>query len=428
MTVLEKMTSGCRKLGEIPGVKMTQLFDENALQKLGHLKKGVGFLKDGELAVLSGSHIYLGNSYYKHPFDNYRNHNHFGPVDLADERFTGERKVLFRVAAGREKEVIALAGTVEAGEQSFARMYRLAFREMVQPTRERTLVGALICPDELHVNTLGSIYFPNQRDLLLSSALFNSIVLDFIVKSTGATHIKSWLLDKFPCPSREQVRTGIERRLIWRSLRLNCVARAYSKLWESSWSDDFLDDEWAGAAFQLPQLSQNGLSATWRPESGLVRDLARRQALLEIDVLTAMALGLTLDELVALYQIQFPIMRKYERGTWYDATGRIAFTNNSGLANVGLPRLRSAKGVPVRVLLPDGREVGRQVGWEDVRPKDGKPQLPNGAIVERRVVDDAFPGREPRTVRYVAPFHCPDREADYRTAWAHFEQRTKGAH
>jgi hypothetical protein len=428
VTVLEKMTSGCRKLGEVQDVKMTQLFDENALQKVGQLKKAVGFLNVGELAVLSGSHIHLANSYYKHPFDDYRNQNHFGSVDLADARFTGARKVLFRVGAGRERDVIALAGTVDSGQRSFAQTYRLAFREMVQPVRERTLVGALICPDELHVNTLGSIYFPNQRDLLLSSALFNSIVLDFIVKSTGATHIKSWLLDKLPCPSGDQIPAGIERRLIWRSLRLNCIAKKYSELWERSWRDEFLDDEWAASASKLHPLSQERHSASWAPSSGLVGDLARRQALLEIDVLTAMALGLTLDELLALYQIQFPVMRKYERETWYDTAGRIAFTKNSGLVNVGLPRSRSAKGEPIRVLLPDGHEGARQVGWDDVRPKDGTSQIPDGAIVERRVVDDAFPEQEPRTVRYVAPFHCPDREADYRVAWAHFEQRTKGVH
>lgn len=45
-------------------------------------------------------------------------------------------------------------------------------------------------------------------------------------------------------------------------------------------------------------------------------------------------------------------------------------------------------------------------------------------MIERLVRDDTLSG-DPvdRTIQYVAPFTLADREADYRTAWAHFEQR-----
>jgi len=55
-------------------------------------------------------------------------------------------------------------------------------------------------------------------------------------------------------------------------------------------------------------------------------------------VLVAIALGLTIDELCAIYRIQFPVLRQNENDTWYDRNGRIGFTCSNGLPGVGFSR------------------------------------------------------------------------------------------
>ena len=114
-----------------------------------------------------------------------------------------------------------------------------------------------------------------------------------------------------------------------------------------------------------------------------------------------MALGLTLDELITIYRVQFPVMRQYEKETYYDQTGRIVFTVSKGLPGVGFPR-KAPRG---------------ETGWEDI-------QTMTAGTVERTITDDTLPGGPiQRTITYTAPFDKCDRETDYRTAWAAFEAR-----
>ena len=131
-----------------------------------------------------------------------------------------------------------------------------------------------------------------------------------------------------------------------------------------------------------------------------------------------------LDELMTVYRVQFPVMRQYERDTWYDATGRITFTASKGLVGAGLPRKAGRNDATCRLRFPDGKTRANRLGWEDVQPKDGKSQVPDGTAIERPIIDDTLPGGPVRrTIQYVAPFSLADREEDDRIAWAHFASR-----
>ena len=108
---------------------------------------------------------------------------------------------------------------------------------------------------------------------------------------------------------------------------------------------------------------------------------------------------MTLEQLKTIYRIQFPVLQSYEEDTWYDANGRIVFTNNRSLVGVGFDRKT----------------------WEN-EVKDA----PAGKKFYRKIIDDTMPGGPvERTIEYVAPFDRCDREKDYETAWKFFEEKYK---
>ena len=306
--------------------------------------------------------------------------------------------------------------------------YRVISREMVGAQSERTLIAALIPKDVALIHTNVETAFRDTANCVDFVALSISVVLDFFIKSTGTGHVNASLLNRLPiltqdCPS------SIRNALRARALCQSCLTIFYRELWEEiSQSpipetpsrrhiDVFNADAWTSANPRLAATFFTDLTPRWNRNVALRTDYVRRQALVEIDVLAAKALNLTLDELLTIYRVQFPVMRQYEADTWYDANGRIVFTPSKGLPGVGLPR-KAIKGESAYTLdTPTGHESNIALGWEDVR------KVETGTI-RRRITDNTQPaGPIQRWIEYVAPFTRCDREQDYRVAWEAFASR-----
>ena len=192
-----------------------------------------------------------------------------------------------------------------------------------------------------------------------------------------------------------------------RILMLNCLTSHYADLWHDGFSEVFRSDRWSKHDPRLPATKFRDLSPRWTHNTPLRTQFARRQALVEIDILVSMALKLTLDELRTIYRVQFPVMRQYESDTWYDRRGRVVFTNSKGLVGVGLPRT-AKKGDPTQ-------------GWNDVK------DMKSGTVSQTILDDTQSGGPKERTIVFEAPFDRCDRERDYEIAWAHFEKRFGGS-
>ena len=338
--------------------------------------------------IYSGPNIFVSNPCYKNPRTNCHSKGDYDIVDLHAISDAFIPRTNFKPLLPLNEYKKLFNGFKSNPEKNWIDYYRLSFRRMVNLTSERSLVCAIIPPKVSHINGIISVALEDEMLLAELSALSSSVIYDFLVKTIGAQIITSGRFSSYPL--------GVEGKyqipLICRTLRLNCLTRNYSDLWERLYTEEFNSQEWSSKDSRLSTFKN--LTASWTNDIALRNHFERRLALVEIDVLTAMALNLSLEDLISIYSLQLTLLKQNENETWYDQNGDIVFTTNVGLKGVGVEKTE----------------------WEKISGFSSK-------MIYTHSIDPAkseLYGGQQQT--FVAPFTRCDRIADYRTAWAHFEK------
>lgn len=365
------------------------MWDETKSQREHVIKKESSFPVRTIEWILSGPNIGVANPLYKGCRASYRVNSDYDAIDLLSIGEEYMSRTLFAPMCTDSEYILKVPSVPWGGK--LIDQYRIVQRAMVGADSERTLSSAIIPPRSAHIDGLYTLAF--TRNIGLIAGCFASVPYDFYIKIMKKKHARYDLLSKLPLLEN----SAYANEIVVRALLLNCLTTYYIDLWRTEWRSCFSKDTWAKRDQRLFPARFTNLTPEWTWDTPLRTDYERRQALVEIDVLTAMALGMTLDQLKTIYRIQFPVLQQYEADTWYDANGRIVFTNNRGLTSVGFDRKE----------------------WEN-----GIKGAPAGKKFYRTITDDTQPGGPvQRTIEYVAPFDRCNRERDYEVAWEFFSRQ-----
>jgi len=367
---------------------VADIWNETTAQEEGYIKRNVHFPESNEDSIYSGPHIGVANPVFQTSQRDCRTHRAFDIVDLTNISNDYIQRMNYSIDCDNNKYSNRLPLT--SWNNRYNQNYRVVSRKMLNLSGERSLISCIIPENSMHTNGILGLACSKLDDIIDIAGLFASIPYDFFVKTMGRQNLYEDNAGKLPILKSKYIN---EIRI--RTMALNCLNSNYSDLWKKEWNKQYNQCEWSKNNIRLNGNFFKDLKPNWNISSSLHTDYERRQALLEIDVLVALSLGITLEQLLTIYTIQFPVLQQYENDTWFDQKGRIVFSVKS-MGNLIFSRT------------------------EFNQIKDAKL----GEKLYRTIMDDTMPGGPvERTIEYVAPFDKCDRIEDYKTAWEFFTKK-----
>ncbi|MEU2970845.1 class I SAM-dependent DNA methyltransferase [Nocardiopsis alba] len=258
--------------------------------------------------------------------------------------------------------------------RQYTDFYRLAWRRQIAPDTERCLYASIIPPGVSHVHLVHSLALSGNRETVLVSGFWSSLPLDYFVRIGGFGDLGGNGAKMLPAGNGDH---PLSSALLLRTLRLNCLTNSYSQLWEELFEGQWAQEAWAR---DWPGLAPLGdVSSEWEYKTPLRDERSRRSALVEIDALVAVWLGMDVEALIAAYRARFPVLNRYEESMLFDANGwKLA----------GIHRTH-------------GQIQTKESYKQYLAYKNEGGPVPDG---------------------YTAPFYKADREREYREAHAYFTE------
>ncbi|CCH16261.1 DNA methyltransferase [Micromonospora lupini] len=374
-SVLDKL-SHARRVGEL-GLHFSRGWDESIDRKKGYFESEWGKPDSWNEVILQGPHLFVATPFYKSPNKTMLHQQDWSVTDFETLPPDAIPVTAYKPVGDQHRYDRDYTHWGEDERLPARGFYRVAWRKMAANTGERTLIASMIPPGTCHIDGVFSLGIPAgaTTDLVVVAGFTSSLILDFVVRVAPKANIRSGTLARLPLSMNH----SLQPELVLRSLRLNCVTNALGALWGECYSPSFRNSAWVGGFEHARRRPLGEVGPEWSIETPLRIAADRRRALVEIDALVALMLGLTADELCTIYRTQFAVLHGYDRNVYYyDTNGRL---------------------VPNSVLSM-WRKKGSRITEE-----------------ERTATNQAG-----NTYTYELPFATLDREKDMRQAYAHFER------
>lgn len=320
--------------------------------------------------VLQGPHIYTATPYFKSPNIPCRSKADWTLWDLPSLPVDAVPATNFNKSASSAPASEAWGG------RNPVEYFRLAWRMMIPSGNERSLFSALIPPGPDHVHGVHSLAFEGNLETVLNAGFWSTIIIDYLLRISGRANLMAGEARKMPAPVPG---SPLENALLVRTMRMNSLTNAYAPLWSELYDDSWCEQTWAVGWENLAPLQE--ISPEWEHASPLRTERERRAALVELDALVSVWLGVTADQLAIVYRSRFPVLADYEAEMWFDANGRKIAKNHNTYGY--------------------GQTKQDYLDLQKYLETENPSHIPSG---------------------YSAPFYKADREAEYREAHAYFTE------
>ncbi|QVI24282.1 hypothetical protein KHQ06_16835 [Nocardia tengchongensis] len=371
-----------RLRGENPWI--TSGYNEKTSKDDGRIRGELG--RPGALSdvIVQPTHFGIATPFAKEPNDPFRNDKDWVAWDLTGlPESVIPRTTYVRACSISEFERVQDRWNMGSGDVCrYTRFYRLLWRRRIDPkSTERSLFAALFPPGPAHVHTVNSLALADSRGTALAAGFWAALPLDYLLRITGRADLQKAEALGMPAADPNH---PLASALLLRTLRLNCLTGDYAALWRELYDPAWSNEAWAVKWSEIQPI--RNVLPEWRLDTPLRSEYERRAALVEIDTIVALWLGMTADHLVAIFRGRYPILGDRESAMWFDAAGR--------------------------------RIAADPYAFGYSQTKDHFEKLQEHLDAE---ID------APAPEGYEAPFYKADREAEYRQAHAVFAQRLADA-